>query len=127
MSAPLKRVSPKLKHVLSEMERVLFVTVAIFALAVSAGCQRRPPIGERLLSCLEEARAWQHRADIHLADGAVNQAISDVEEVLRIPFPDGAPEAEEARLDAHARLAKLFLGSADEKRALEQVALGRRE
>jgi hypothetical protein len=95
--------------------------------ALLAGCSRRPPIDERLLSCLEEARAWQHRADIHLADGALTDAITDVEQVLRISFPGGAPEGEEARLDAHARLAKLLLSTGDEKRALAEVAAGRSE
>jgi tetratricopeptide (TPR) repeat protein len=96
--------------------------------ALLAGCQRRPPpIDERLLACLEEARAWQHRADIHLADGALTDAITDVEQVLRISFPAGAPEGEEARLDAHARLAKLQLNAGDEKRALAEVEAGRRE
>jgi tetratricopeptide (TPR) repeat protein len=91
------------------------------------GCDRRPPIDERLLAALEEARAWQHRADLHLADGAVAAAIGDVEQVLRIRFPQGAAEGEEARLDARARLAKLLLVSGDEKRALEELDAGRRE
>jgi hypothetical protein len=92
-----------------------------------AGCGGRPPIDERLLSCLEEARAWQHRADLHLADGAVNEAVADVEQVLRIQFPDGAREGEEARLDARARLAKLLLGRGDEQRSLAQVEAARKE
>jgi hypothetical protein len=96
-------------------------------LTLVVGCHRRPPIDERLLSCLEEARAWQHRADIHLADGALAEAITDVEQVLAISFPPGALEGEEARLDAHARLAKLLISTGDEKRALAEVEAGRRE
>jgi tetratricopeptide (TPR) repeat protein len=104
------------------MKRLLLIMMLV------AGCHRRPPpIDERLLSCLEEARAWQHRADIHLADGALSEAIADVEQVLAIGFPSGAPEGEEARLDAHARLAKLLLDAGDEKRALAEVDAGRRE
>jgi hypothetical protein len=93
-----------------------------------AGCaSRRPPVDERLLAGLEEARAWQHRADVHLADGAAAAAIADVEAVLRIQFPAGAPEGEEARLDAWARLGKLQLAAGDETHALDAVERGRRE
>jgi tetratricopeptide (TPR) repeat protein len=104
------------------MKRLLLVITVLLG-----GCHGRPPIDERLLSCLEEARAWQHRADLHLADGALSDAIGDVEQVLAIPFPAGAPEGEEARLDARARLGKLLLAAGDESRALEAVELGRKE
>jgi hypothetical protein len=101
----------------------------LFALfAAVAGCRARAPVvDERLMLCLEEARAWQHRADTHLADGALAEAIADVEAVLAIHFPAGAPEGEEARLDAHARLAKLVLLAGDEARALAEVERGRKE
>jgi hypothetical protein len=84
---------------------------------------------EMLLLALEEARAWQHRADLHLAEHDTASAIADVEQVIRIHFPSGAPEAEEARLDAWARLAQLHLGpaEADEERALADLAHGRAE
>jgi len=54
---------------------------------------------------------------------------TDVEQVLRIRFPPGAPEGEEARLDAWARLAQLYLGPSenDEDRALAEVQKGRAE
>ena len=83
---------------------------------------------------LEEATAWQHRADAHLAEGDVAGAVADVEAVLKVAFPVGAPEGEEARLDAWARLAKLHLtagGAAAteeaEQRALADVEKGRAE
>src|SRR5207302_193656 len=85
--------------------------------ALVAGCRGAPPsIDEHLMLTLEEARAWQHRADVHLEDGAVAEAIHDVEQVLAIAFPPGAAEGEETRLDAHARLAKLYLVAGDEAR-----------
>jgi hypothetical protein len=99
------------------------------ALAV-AGCHRgdeRRPVDERLLLTLEEARAWQHRADTHLADGDVAGAIADVEAVLHIAFPAGAAEGEEARLDAWARLAKLHLADGDEAAARSDIEHGRAE
>jgi hypothetical protein len=115
------------------VSRLLAVAVALAlgALAVTTlGCQRgRRPVDERLMLALEEARAWQHRADVHLADGDVAGAGADVEAVLRIQFPAGAPEGEEARLDAWARLAKLHLAQSpnDEARALADIARGRAE
>lgn len=101
------------------------------ALGLGAGCharvEQRRPVDERLMLALEEARAWQHRADTHLADGDVPQAIADVSAVLAIHFPAGAPEGEEARLDAFARLVRLHLAGGDEQRALDDAAAGRRE
>jgi hypothetical protein len=109
----------------------LFGALTLAALAIAiVGCHRgRRPVDERLMLSLEEARAWQHRADVHLADGDLNAAIADVEAVLRIGFPGGAAEGEEARLDAWARLAKLHLAAspADETQALSDVERGRSE
>ena len=106
-------------------------TLLAVALAVAAaGCHRgRRAVDEHLMLTLEEARAWQHRADVHLADGDRDAAIADVEALLRIAFPSGAAEGEEARLDAWARLATLHLaaGPADEARALADVERGRGE
>ena len=118
----MKAVSAPRRRVLVSACRVLLV-----AMLGLAGCRERPAVDERLLSCLEEARAWQHRADIHLADGAVSEAIRDVQQVLHIRFPPRAPEGEEARLDAHARLAKLLLLSGDDAAAMTELEEGRKE
>lgn len=85
--------------------------------------------GEAVLLMLTEARAWQRRADLHLSDGDLAAAIASVKEVLNIPFPSDAFEAEDVRLDACARLAKLYLatgGAAAEEQALAQLELGRK-
>lgn len=102
--------------------------LAVLGLATTA-CGRGRRIDEKLMLALEEARAWQHRADIHLVDHEVGAAIADVEQVLRIQFPRGAAEGEEARLDAWARLGQLHLGptEADETRSLADVKRGRAE
>ena len=96
-----------------------------------AACSRgsAPALDERLLLALEEARAWQHRADVHLIDGNAAGAVDDVEQVLRIQFPKGVAEGEEARLDAWARLARLHLSASEaaEDRALADVERGRAE
>ena len=111
------------------MSRVLEAALALAVIA-AAGCSgRAQQVDERLLLGLEEARAWQHRADLHLVDGDVAGATADVEHVLAISFPPQAPEAEEARLDAWARLARLHLGESDaaEERALGDIERGRAE
>jgi len=84
---------------------------------------------EAVLVALSEARAWQRRADLLLLDGDLPGAIHSVQEVLQIPFPANAPEAEDVRLDAHLRLARLHLrtgGEEGEKKALAEVEKGRK-
>jgi tetratricopeptide (TPR) repeat protein len=84
---------------------------------------------EVVLLALSEAHAWQRRADLHLIDGDVAAAIIDLKELLTISFPPDAIEAEDVRLDACARLAKLHLslgGEEGEARALAQIAAGRK-
>jgi hypothetical protein len=99
--------------------------VAVALAACHAGENRA--VDESLLLGLEEARAWQHRADVHLADGDVAGALADVEHVLAVGFPAGAPEGEETRLDAFARLGQLHLARGEEVEALAAVERGRRE
>lgn len=80
-----------------------------------------------MLLSLNEARALQRRADLHLQLGDMTAAIADVKEVLLVRFPSGAREAEEVRLDARARLAQLYLRRGDEQgeqQALREVAEG---
>lgn len=86
-----------------------------------------------MLVQLAEARAWQRRADLHLADGDVTAAIADVQEVLGIRFPTGSADGEDVLLDAYARLARLYLSQAgpagseeSEQRALAQIEAGRK-
>lgn len=84
---------------------------------------------ETLLIMLSEARAWQRRADLYLSEGDVAAAIASIKEVLAIPFPSDASEAEDVRLDACARLAKLYLSSGGDEgadRALLQIEAGRK-
>lgn len=119
------------------MKARLLGLVVLAALSLPA-CHRPPPgqpvvspqvTGEAILLMLTEARAWQRRADLHLSDGDIAAAIAAVKEVLNIPFPSDAAEAEDVRLDATARLAKLYLtaGTAEaEEQALAQLELGRK-
>jgi tetratricopeptide (TPR) repeat protein len=93
---------------------------------------------EALLIGLNEARAWQRRADLHLQEGDVQAAIVDVRQVLAVNFPPEAPEAQDARLDARARLSQLLLRAAAastmdaervraEEEALQEIAAARKE
>ncbi len=104
----------------------------------SNACQRPAPspppaapvtASEMVLALLSEARAWQRRADLHLSDGDINAAIAAGKEVLAIAFPSDVSEAEDIRLDACARLAKLYLrlgGEVYEDQALAQIETGRK-
>jgi tetratricopeptide (TPR) repeat protein len=94
--------------------------------ACSRGSPRQAVIDEKLMVALEEARAWQHRADLHQAGGDPAAAVADVEQVMRISFPAGA-EGEEARLDGWARLAQLHVAQGDADRALADLERGRAE
>lgn len=113
------------------------ILCALLGLLLPYGCHRptqnQPGAGaagsEATLIMLSEARAWQRRADLHLGDGDVASAITAIKEVLHIPFPPEALDAEEVRLDACARLAKLYLGQGGEEaeeRALSQIEIGRK-
>lgn len=103
--------------------------------ALSTGCRSEEAQrvqDEALLIGLGEARAWQRRADLHLQEGDINAAIADVREVLSIALPREAPETEDARLDARARLAQLLIrgeagGAEAETQAIAEIEAGRRE
>lgn len=111
----------------------------LFGLLQLGACHRPAPEkngsvvvnnAEATLIMLSEAKAWQRRADLHLSDGDVAAAIAATKEVLNIPFTEGAAEAEDVRLDACTRLAKLYLGQGPseeaEERALAQLEAGRK-
>lgn len=114
------------------------ISTLLLVFAVAGGCHRPAPApatsrspavnGEATLLMLAEARAWQRRADLHLLDGDIAAASASIREVLAIPFPADAAEAEDVRLDACARLAKLYLGKGGqeaEDEALKQIEAGR--
>lgn len=118
---------------------ILAAALIAVAFAVGGGCSRDESSrsDDLMLVQLAEARAWQRRADLHLADGDIAAAIADVQEVLSIRFPTGSAEGEDVLLDAHARLARLYLSQSNgasgasgseeaEQRALAQVEAGRK-
>lgn len=83
-----------------------------------------PALSEALLAALAQAKNLHHIADVHLADGDSDRAIAALRRILEIRFPDAAPEAEDVRLDARARIAKVLLMNSELDAALEAVQTG---
>jgi len=78
-------------------------------------------LDEPLMSLLAAARAYHHQADLHLAREEPEQAVAALRELLALPLAAKWAEAEEVRLDAAARLAKLLLAAGAIEKALELV------
>jgi tetratricopeptide (TPR) repeat protein len=73
-------------------------------------------IGDGLMISLGLAKNYHRKAKVYVADGNVTAAITSVRQVLSLPFPKAAPEADDVRNDARALLAKLLMsqGQIDE-------------
>jgi len=67
-------------------------------------------VSEDLMVALAQAKNYHHKAKVYTSDGNLGEAIAAVRQILAVPFPQGAPEAEDVRLDARALLAKLLVG-----------------
>ncbi|HEU4729108.1 MAG TPA: hypothetical protein VFT22_14485, partial [Kofleriaceae bacterium] len=65
---------------------------------------------------LGQAKNFHHKAKVYMADGNLAAATAAVRQILSLPFPRGAPEADDVRNDARALLAKLQMsqGQIDE-------------
>ena len=103
----------------------------LFALAALSCADDGPRLSKPLLAALAQARSYHHIADLRLADGDRAAASAALEKILGLAFPAGAPEGEDAVLDARARLAKLHLAdgrAADARRIVDEgLAAARRE
>jgi hypothetical protein len=82
------------------------------------------PIDEKLLVCLSQAKNFHHIARVYMGDGNLDEAIGAVRKIFSIRCPDGAPEAEDIRLDAHAMLGKLLLAKGSLEDAMKAVDEG---
>jgi hypothetical protein len=104
--------------------------LAFGVLFVVAGCASqadgpRPPLASQsLLSALGMATALQHESDVHEARGQIDLAIESARRILDVPFPDGAAEREDVRLDAYGRIAELEIGRGDLETAQTQASQG---
>lgn len=105
---------------------------ALLLLLALTGCSERKEcscpqgklLDQELMLLLSTARAYHHQADLYLQQGEVDQAIATVRKILALDLSSRWPEAEEVRLDATARLAKLLLGQGKEDEALALVDRG---
>lgn len=88
-------------------------------------------IDEGLMLALSQAKNFHHKARVYMSDGQLAPATTAVRQILAIQFPDGAPEAEDVRLDARAMLAKLLVAQGQVDAAMsvvdEGLALATRE
>lgn len=117
------------------MKRIISLGLLLVGLLLSATCSPGqssqpdrvtelaapdPALGEPLMVALAQARNFHHKADVLLAEARLDDAASALRQILVIPFPPGAPEAEDVLFDARARLAKLLVsrGAIDEALAM---------
>ncbi|HVK76204.1 MAG TPA: hypothetical protein VM734_22915 [Kofleriaceae bacterium] len=66
-------------------------------------------IDEELMLALVRAKNFHQIAQVYMSDDKLAEATRAVRQILEVPFPAGAPEAEDVRLDARALLAKLLV------------------
>ncbi len=126
------------------MQHVRMLLLAALAACLLAACAKAAPqrerccpcksaqqLDQRLMATLATARAHHHHADIHLRQKEVDRAMAAVKKILALDLDARYPEAEEVRLDAAARLAKLMLGKEQAADALAlvdaQIKVARRE
>ena len=84
----------------------------------------RDALRQDLMVALNQAKNFHHKADVYLKDARLDLAIEAVKEVLEIPFPPEAPEGEDVKLDARARLAKLLITKGEVQEAMDIVNAG---
>jgi tetratricopeptide (TPR) repeat protein len=81
-------------------------------------------IGEELMIALAQAKNFHHKAKVYMSDGNLADATASVRQILSLRFPAGAPEAEDVRLDARARLAKLLVSQGQLEEAMRTASEG---
>jgi len=76
----------------------------------------RDVIDDNLMVSLGQAKNFHRKAKVYMSDGNLAAATATVRQILSLSFPQGAPEADDVRLDARALLAKLLVmqGQLDE-------------
>jgi len=81
-------------------------------------------VSEELLVPLALAKACHHKSKLLAAQGDLAAATAALRPVLALRFPASAPEGEDVRLDARARLAELLLAQHASAEALRMVTEG---
>jgi tetratricopeptide (TPR) repeat protein len=104
--------------------------ILAIALTSVSGCHKKSAPGEKtaptqdsgeLMTCLALIRAHHKQADIYLKMGELDNAIRTVAKIPDLRCPRNEPEAVEAMLDAHGRLATLLLKKGAVNRAATVV------
>lgn len=105
--------------------------LVVASLLAALGCASEPAPAtttdtrpQALLSAIGTAQALQHEADEHEAQRDLPAALESARRVLDVPFPPGAPEREDVRLDAYGRIAELELVSGDDAAAERDATAG---
>jgi tetratricopeptide (TPR) repeat protein len=83
-----------------------------------------PVLGEELMLALAQARNYHHKADVHVRQAQLDEAIAALRAIDAIPFPADAPEAEDVKLDARARMGKLLITRGELDAAMAVVEAG---
>ena len=104
------------------MTRFVFVFVFVFAGCAEQQGARAP--SQQLLSAIGTAQALQHESDEREAQEDLPGAIEAARRVLDVPFPVGAAEREDVRLDAFGRIAELELARHDLDAATARATSG---
>ena len=81
-------------------------------------------IDQELMIFLGQAKNFHHKAKVYTGEAKYDDAIAAVRQILSLPFPSNAPEADDVRLDARARLAKLLLARDSIEDAMQIVSEG---
>jgi ATP/maltotriose-dependent transcriptional regulator MalT len=92
--------------------------------SVTRVAQPEDVIDEGLMLALSQAKNFHHKARVYMSDGQLALATTAVRQILAVKFPDGAPEAEDVRLDARAMLAKLLVAQGQVDAAMSVVDEG---
>lgn len=108
--------------------------LALALLAGPAGCTRRkagqqpdqrPRVDKALMACLGAIRAYHRQADLHLARSKPARAREAVGQIMSMKCIARAnPEIQEAVLDAHGRLARLYMQQGELDEAARWLAKG---
>lgn len=85
---------------------------------------RGEPLSEELMLALSLAKNYHHKADVLAQEARFDESAEALRQILAVRFPAGAPEAEDVRLDARARLAKLLAGQGRIDEAVRVVEEG---
>lgn len=81
-------------------------------------------LSEELMLALSLAKNYHHKADVLAQEARLDEAAGALRQILAVRFPEDAPEAEDVRLDARARLAKLLAAQDRLDEALSVVEEG---